>query len=152
MQARATATDKLLGEAREHLLARAEDIRDYDRRIGDIAMERDALQARVSELEAERIKRESELTEIDQARNTYMERSATLARAFTTKEAALARAEDAIAALNERIGALEATLANDKQSAEQHHRGAQRGGSAREAGTLRWWKARWRPAARISPA
>jgi crescentin len=118
LQARATATENLLGEAREHLLARAEDIREYDRRIGEMAMERDALHTRVSELEAERIQRESELTEIDQARTTFMERSATLARAFTMKEAALGRAEDANASLNERIATLEATLANEKQSAE----------------------------------
>src|SRR4029077_15624820 len=32
LQARAAATEKLLVEAREHLLGRAEDIRDYDRR------------------------------------------------------------------------------------------------------------------------
>jgi chromosome segregation ATPase len=118
LQARATATETLLGEAREHLLARAEEIREYDRRIGDTAMEREALQARVSELEAERIQRESEFTEVDQARTTFMERSTTLARAFTIKEAALARAEDANVSLNERIAALEATLANEKQSAE----------------------------------
>ncbi len=33
LQARAAASEKLLGEAREHLLARAEEIRDYDRRL-----------------------------------------------------------------------------------------------------------------------
>jgi crescentin len=81
-------------------------------------MERDALHARLCELEAERIQRESEFTEVEQARTTFMERSAALARAFTMKEAALGRAEDANASLNERIAALEATLANEKQSAE----------------------------------
>ncbi len=81
-------------------------------------MERDALSARVTELESERIQRESEFREIDQARTTYMERSATLARAFTMKEAALGRAEDANGSLNERIATLEAVLANEKQSAE----------------------------------
>jgi chromosome segregation ATPase len=119
LQARATASENLLGEARQHLLARAEDIREFDRRLGDIAMERDALQARVSDLEAERIKRDSEFIEVDQARNTYMERSATLARAFTMKEAALARAEETITALNERIGFLENTLEAGKQATEQ---------------------------------
>ena len=63
-------------------------------------------------------KLESEFTEIDQARGTYMERSATLARAFAMKEAALGRAKDANISLTERIAALEATLANEKQSAE----------------------------------
>ena len=48
-----------------------------------------------------------------------MERNAALARAYTAKEAALARAEDANASLNDRIGALEAARAAEKQAAEQ---------------------------------
>ncbi|MEI9804932.1 MAG: hypothetical protein WDN48_11315 [Pseudolabrys sp.] len=107
-----------MGEARQHLLGRAEDIREYDRRMNEMTMERDALQSRINELEAERIQRESEYKEIDQARVTMTERSATLARAYTMKEAALARAEEANGALNERLATLEATLANEKQSAE----------------------------------
>ena len=48
-----------------------------------------------------------------------MERSAALARAFTTKDAALTRAEDTIAALNEQIAALEAARSAEKQAADQ---------------------------------
>jgi chromosome segregation ATPase len=119
LQARASASEKLLGEAREHLLSRADEIRIYDRRAGELALERDALQARVADLEAERIQRESEFKEVDQARATLMERSAALARAFTAKEAALTRAEDTIAALNEQVAALEAARAAEKQAADQ---------------------------------
>jgi len=119
LQARAAAGEKLLGEAREHLLARADEIRAYDRRAGEFALERDALQARIADLETERIQRESQFTEVDQARATLLERSAALARAFTVKEAALTRAEDTISALNEQISALEATRAAEKQIAEQ---------------------------------
>jgi len=119
LQARAGAGEKLLAEAREHLLARAEEIRDYDRRMSALAIERDAIQARVSDLEAERIKRESELREAGQAHSTLMERSAAVARAFTAKEAALERAEETIAALSERVSALEAARAADRQVAEQ---------------------------------
>ena len=119
LQARAAASEKLLGEAREHLLARADEIRTYDRRAGELALERDALQARVSDLEAERIQRESEFKEVDQARATLMERSAALARAFTAKEAALTRADDSIAALSEQVAALEAARAAEKQATEQ---------------------------------
>jgi chromosome segregation ATPase len=119
LQARASASEKLLGEAREHLLARADEIRTYDRRAGELALERDALQARVADLEAERIQRESQFKEVDQARATLIERSTALARAFTAKEAALTRAEDAIAALNEQVAALEAARATEKQAAEQ---------------------------------
>src|SRR6478736_2906994 len=89
LQARASASEKLLGEAREHLLARADEIRIYDRRAGELALERDALQARVADLEGERIQRESEFKEVDQARATLMERSAALTRAYTVKEAGL---------------------------------------------------------------
>lgn len=119
LQARAAASEKLLGEAREHLLARADEIRIYDRRAGELALERDAMRARVSDLEAERIQRESEFTEVDRARTTLMERSAALARAFTAKEAALARAEDTIAALGEQVAALEAARAAEKQATER---------------------------------
>ena len=72
LQARAAASEKLLGEAREHLLARADEIRIYDRRAGELALERDAMRARVSDLEAERIQRKSEFTEVDRARTTLM--------------------------------------------------------------------------------
>jgi crescentin len=119
LQARASATEKLLGEAREHLVARAEEIREYDRHTADLALERDALQARVAELEAERYTRETQFQEIDQARSTLMERSTSLARAFTSKETTLARAEESIVSLNERVGELEAALASDRHAAEQ---------------------------------
>ena len=119
LQARAAASEKLLGEAREHLLARADEIRVYDRRAGELAQERDALQTRVSELETERIQRESEFTEVDQARATLMERSAALTRAFTAKDAALQRAEDTIAALNEQVAAIELARSAEKHASEQ---------------------------------
>ncbi len=116
LQARAGATERLLGEARGHLLARAEDIRDYDRRMSDLALERDTLQARLADLEADRIHNESIVQELNQARATLMERGGALTRAFTAKEAALERAEDTIGALNERVGSLERTLAAEKQT------------------------------------
>ncbi len=120
LQARATSTESLLVEAREHLLARAEEIREYDRRVGEIAMERDNLQSRVADLEADRINRESQLNEIDQAYTGLMERSASLARAYTTKEAALERADDTVAALNARVNDLENAYTANKLANEQH--------------------------------
>jgi len=119
LQARAQATEKLLGEAREHLLDRANEIREHDRRNNEIAMERDALQTRVSDLEAERIDRESALNELDQTHNALAERSSSLARAYNAKESALARAEETIVSLNERLAAFEQFMAAEKQNAEQ---------------------------------
>jgi chromosome segregation ATPase len=119
LQARAAATEKLLVEAREHLIARAEEIRDYDRRNAEVTMERDALQARLTDLETERMQRESQLQEVEQVRATLIERSTSLARAFTAKDATLTRAEESIASLNDRIAALEAAQASERQTFEQ---------------------------------
>src|SRR4029078_535563 len=118
-QAPGCASVKPLRAAREHLLARADEIRTYDRRAGDLALERDALQARVADLETERMQRESQFKEVDQARATLIERSTALARAVTAKEAALTRAEDANTALNEQVAALEAARSAEKQAADQ---------------------------------
>lgn len=118
LQARALSTEKLLVEAREHLLARAEEVREIDRRAQAIARERDTLQAHVSELEADRVLRESEFKEADQARSLLLERSAALARAFNGKESALEQAEERISLLNDRIEAMQTAAANERQAAE----------------------------------
>jgi crescentin len=120
LQARALSTESLLVEARQHLLGRAEEIREYDRSTAEIATERDALQARVADLEADRITRESQLSELDQARTNLADRATALARAFTSKEAALIRAEDTVSALHTRINDLEEAFAASKQANEQH--------------------------------
>ena len=65
------------------------------------------------------IEYKSKYKEADQIRLAYVERNTTLARAFTAKEAALARAEDDSAALADRVGALEATRTSEKHAAEQ---------------------------------
>jgi crescentin len=119
LQARANSTDNLLSEAREHLLARAEDVRDFDRRLSAAINERDGLHTRVTELEADRIRRESEFRELEQTRATLMERGGALTRAYTAKESALARAEDSIVALNARLETLAKEKADEKLLADQ---------------------------------
>jgi chromosome segregation ATPase len=111
LQARAQATEKLLGVAREHLLTRADELREHDRRNNELAVERDPLQTRVSDLKADRIDRESLLNELEQERDALAERSSSLARAFKAKEFALARSEESVASLNERVAAFEQFMA-----------------------------------------
>ncbi len=119
LAARAASTDSLLNEAREHLLARAEELREFDRRFTDAVGERDTLQARLATLEGERIRRESEFKEVDQARATLMERGAALTRAYSAKESALGRAEESIESLKAQVEILTAEKANLKAQAEQ---------------------------------
>ncbi len=119
LQARATTLEKVVGDARDLLLARAEQIREYDRRNAEIAAERNELHERASNLQAALIEAESKFKEADQTRSAFMERNTTLARSLTAKEAALAQAEDANAALTDRVGALEAARISEKQATEQ---------------------------------
>jgi crescentin len=119
LQARTAVTDNLLVEARDHLQKRAEELRDLDRRFTDSISERDGLQARLAEMEAERLRRESEFKEAEQLRATLIERSGALTRAYTAKEAALGRAEDVIVALKSQIDTISRERSNDKQLAEQ---------------------------------
>lgn len=119
LQARANATDNLLIEARDHLQRRAEEVREIDRRFSDTVTERDSIQARLADLEAERLRRESEFRETEQMRATLIERSGALTRAFNSKEAALARAEETIATLQAQLGSVNNERGNDRLTAEQ---------------------------------
>ncbi len=119
LQARIAATERLLGEAREHLIARADELRDYDRRVHEIALARDAVQLRTAELEAERIRRDSEFEELRQAHMTLKERSGALARAFNTKDVDLTRSNETAVALKGRITALENEIKARQQTSEK---------------------------------
>jgi len=103
--------EMVVTEPHDLLLARAEQIREHNRRNGELAAERDALQARLTDLQAELLKCESEFKEVDHVRTIYAERNAALALAFPAKEPVLTLAEQANPALNERIGGLETALA-----------------------------------------
>jgi len=119
LQARVGATEKLLGEAREHLLARADEIRGYDRRLGDMAIERDGAHAKAAELDADRLKRESEYEELRQTHTTLKDRSAALARAYNAKDVELTRTVETTVALSARIQALEAEMAARQETTEK---------------------------------
>ncbi len=119
LQSRAATLEKVVSDARELLLARAEQIREYERRNGEISAERNSLHERVSVLQATLIQFESKYKEADQTRSAYMDRNGALARTLTAREAALTEAKDSSASLTDRVRALEAELANEKQSAEQ---------------------------------
>jgi crescentin len=108
MQSRAASADKLLGEARDQLAQRSEEIRQYDRRYGELTQAYEQMSARLTETEAERQQRDADVDDLERTRTTLIERSSALAKAFTAKETALGRAEETIGNLNERVAYLEA--------------------------------------------
>ena len=151
LQARAATLEKVVGEARELLLARAEQIREYERRNGDIAIERNALQERVSDLQAALIERESKYKEADQTRTTYVERNDDAGPRLHRQgsRAGARRGRQRRARRPRRRAGDSAGRREAGHRAED--RGTRRGAAPREARTRGGRKARWRPPARTSP-
>jgi crescentin len=119
LQARSNATDRLLTEAREHMSARSEDVRVLERRLSETTLERDALATRVSTMEADLFQREAVLRDGEQARTTLLERASALAKAYNTKEAELAQAQETIRTLTDKIGFIDEQVRNTRQSVEK---------------------------------
>ena len=119
LEERATASETLLFEAREELAARSEELRQYDRLNSDLALERDALSARLAEVEAEHSARQAQFQELEEMRSALFEQGSSLTRAFAAKDSALAQAEETIASLNESVAAMEQAHAAERSVFEQ---------------------------------
>lgn len=119
LQARAVTTEKLLDEARAALLARAEEIRAFERRMVESGLARNALESRLSEMQAAEAQRNAELNDAEQARMALNERVVALTKAIKTRETALARAEERVSMLTDRVSRLESELQANSYGAEK---------------------------------
>lgn len=118
LQSRAAVIDKLLDEARQALIARAEEIRAFDRRLVDATLARNAVEGKLGQIEGALDERESQLRDVEHARATLAERNELLTKAVTTRENAYNRAQEKIATLEDRIVMLEAELKGSRETAE----------------------------------
>ena len=107
LQARADTSEKLLAEVRKHLVTRAEAGKSKDQRLTELEREREALQARLSQIDAERTQQVSALKQLEEVHAGLTERADILARDLAAKEAALAQAEGTMRSLTTRIATLE---------------------------------------------
>jgi chromosome segregation ATPase len=119
LQTRAITTEKLLDEARAALLARAEEIRTFERRSIEGNLTRNALESRLSEMQNAESQRNAEINDAEQARMALNERVAALTKAVKTRETALSRAEERIAMLSDRVSRLESELQANSYGAEK---------------------------------
>lgn len=119
LQTRAITTEKLLDEARAGLLARAEDIRTFERRAIEANLTRNALESRLSEMQTAEAQRNAEMNDVEQSRTALTERAAALAKAVKTRETALSRAEERITMLTDRASRLESELQSNSYAAEK---------------------------------
>ncbi len=96
VQARWTLTENLLEEARRALVARAEEMRTFDRRVADAITTNDTLAERLSSAEALLAERELQIRDLEQARTLLAEEAHKLIQAATSRERIYQGAQESI--------------------------------------------------------
>jgi crescentin len=119
LQSRAATAEKLLAEARQTLIARTEEVRAFDRKSVEATIARNNSEKRLAQIETAHEQRERQMRDLEQARAALSERANALTKTLKTRETALARAEEKIAALTERNGHLEADIQVSRTNIEK---------------------------------
>ena len=107
LQARGTLTDKLLEEARLALMARAEEMRTFDRRVSDAGTTNDTLVERLSSLEAMLAERDLQIRDLEQARALLTDEANKLIHAATSREGIYQNTQQTIREKNDLVELLE---------------------------------------------
>ena len=110
LQARAATAEGLLGEARQALIARAEEARAFDRKAMDASVARNTAERRVAQLEASQESSTRKIRDLETSYNALKEEIAVTSKALESRQLALTRAEEKIAELGNRNARLEADL------------------------------------------
>ncbi len=118
LQARALLTEKLLDEARQNLLERAEEIRAFDRRLSDSTRTHSVIGEKLGLIEEALAERNTKIKELEAARAALAEENDTLSKAVNTRESAYNRAQEHIATLEEKIQLLENEVKATRQANE----------------------------------
>jgi crescentin len=118
LQARCTLTEKLLDEARQSLMERAEEVRTFDRRLADSTRMHGVIGEKLGLIEGALAERNARIKELDQARAGLAEQNDLLTKAVSTRENAYNRAQEHILSLEERIQLLESEAKAIRQTNE----------------------------------
>jgi crescentin len=119
LQSRAATAERLLGEARQNLVARTEEVRAFDRKSVEATIGRNNAEKRLAQIEAAHEARERLIKDLEQSRATLAERATALTKTLKARETALARAEEKIAGLTDRNGHLEADIQVSRTNIEK---------------------------------
>ncbi len=111
LRARGTMTDKLLEEARRALMARAEEMRTFDRRVNDAGTTNDTLAERLSSLEAKLAERELQIRDLELARALLTDEANKLIHAATAREGIYQSTQQNIREKNDLVELLEEQIA-----------------------------------------
>jgi chromosome segregation ATPase len=118
LQARAAMTEKLLDEARQSLVERADEIRMFDRRLADSSRMHATIGEKLGLIEEALAERNARIKELEQTRAAFSEKNDMLSKAVSTRENAYNRAQEHIVSLEERIQLLESEVKATRQANE----------------------------------
>jgi chromosome segregation ATPase len=118
LQSRATTAEKLLVEARQNLMVRAEEVRAFDRKAIDATIARNAAEKRLGQLDVLHETQDRQIKDLEQSRAALVERSTALIKNLKARETGLTRAEEKIQALTDQVSQLEADIEASRSNAE----------------------------------
>jgi len=119
LQSRVATAERLLGEARQNLVARTEEVRAFDRKSVEATIGRNNADKRLAQIEASHEARERLIKDLEQARVALTERTAALTKTLKSRETALSRAEEKITGLTDRNAHLEADIQVSRTNIEK---------------------------------
>jgi crescentin len=118
LQARAASTETILDEARQNLMARAEEIRAFERRIIENTTAHDTSGERIAQLTATLAERDAQIRELEQAYDSIYEHSETLTNSASAHDSAYSNAMEKIKDQSNQIQLLEAQISTIKVANE----------------------------------
>ena len=118
LQARATLSETLLDDARKALTSRAEEIGEFERRMAEATMARNAAETRLAGAERALLERDDKIKEYEQTGSRLAGHNDALAKAVGTRETALKSAQHKLRAQDELVKLLEHQLRAARQSNE----------------------------------
>ena len=118
VQARAIVTENVLEEARQALMARADEIHAFERRVIETSTAHDVMAEKLSRAEAVLAERELQIKDLEQARMVLTEQVHKLIQAATTREGAYDGAQQTIKEQRDLVEMLEVQLNAARSSNE----------------------------------
>jgi chromosome segregation ATPase len=116
LQARSQMSDKLLEEARQTLVARAEEINSHERRVADAALSRTSVESKLCQVELALDDRDARIKELEHKQAALLAQNTELARAVAARENAHSRAREQLQSQDGQLQRLQAQIRADQES------------------------------------
>jgi chromosome segregation ATPase len=118
LQARATLAEQLLVETRHALVARADEVAAYDRRVAEATMARGAAEARLAEFERSVLDRDARIRELEDSRAALAGHGEALEKTLDARDLACKSLQHRLQTQDDLVKLLEHQLKSFRQASE----------------------------------